>query len=115
MSRPAQELELRVCGENGLLPLRSPCPAGCRFCYETHLPRLVPNVTLARWPAFTPEAFEAFREGLLRCDQPATPVSPVWVEDGQVCYSSMSDIFCQGLEPAQIERPTTSTRGRPRA
>ena len=112
MSRPAQELELRVCGENGLLPLRSPCPAGCRFCYETHLPRLVPNVTLARWPAFTPEVFEAFREGLARCDQPATPVSPVWVEDGQVRYSSMSDIFCQGLEPAQIERLLEHNQGR---
>jgi hypothetical protein len=105
---------LRDCGEHGLLPLRSPCPSGCRFCYETHLPRLIPNLALARWPAYTPEAFDLLCEGLAGSDQPATPVSPLWVADGQVHYSSMSDIFCQGLSREQLERLVRHNVGRER-
>lgn len=108
------EDELRTCGEQGLLPLRSPCPSGCRFCYETHLPKLVPHLALARWPAYTSEAFDRLCAGLALSDQPATPVSPVWVADGQVNYSSMSDIFCQGLDCEQLERLLEHNAGRER-
>ncbi|MBI4817794.1 MAG: hypothetical protein HY791_16150 [Deltaproteobacteria bacterium] len=94
---------LRVYGQAGVLPLRSPCPAGCKFCYETHLPKLVPNVKLTRSPAYDDMAFADFRSGLVGSDHPVTPVSPVFVDEGVVHYSSMSDIFCQGLSAEQLE------------
>jgi hypothetical protein len=104
----------RFHGEAGIFPLRSPCPAGCKFCYETHLPRLVPNVQILRTPGYSLEAFEEFSDGLSSCSSPMTPVSPIFVHEGILHYSSMSDIFCQGLSLEQLERLIRQNIGKER-
>ncbi|MCA9664330.1 MAG: radical SAM protein [Myxococcales bacterium] len=95
---------LEAAADAGVMPLRSPCPAGCKFCYEYHMHKIFPAVKLAKIPTYDDASFDHYMDELQHAGQIAFPVSPVYFDDGTVHYSSMSDPFVQGLSDDQIMR-----------
>jgi hypothetical protein len=89
----------------GLYPNRSPCPVGCKFCYERSLPEFYPNLKVAIVRPKTLKQFDFFTEQLEKYKQSAVPSGPVMLEpDGMVTYHSASDFFAQGLSLEQLDR-----------
>lgn len=101
---PDHDLVLRL-ARSGRYPLRSPCPNGCRFCYERHLSRLIPQARLARLQPLTPGLFDAFLAEAQACGTLAEPSSTVEISpEGALSFFSFSDFFSQGLSVEQLER-----------
>src|SRR5687768_11156196 len=89
----------------GLYPNRSPCPVGCKFCYERSLPEFYPNLKVAIVRPKTLQQFDFFTEQLEKYKQSAVPSGPVMLEpNGMVTYHSASDFFAQGLTLEQLDR-----------
>lgn len=89
----------------GHYPNRSPCPVGCKFCYERSLPEFYPNLKVARVRPRTEDQFDFYTAKLAEYQQSAVPISPVVLEpSGMVTYTSNSDFFAQGLTLEQLDR-----------
>ena len=98
----------------GRFPLRSPCPNGCRFCYERNMSRMIPRSRLARMPVLTPDAFDCLLEQAAAVNLPLDPGSScMMMPDGSVMFFSFSDFFSQGLTEAQIDRLLSHNEQRP--
>jgi hypothetical protein len=95
---------LEAYARRGLYPNVSPCPVGCRFCYERHLQHYYPRLRVQRIKHCTGEQLDRYTELLRRLEQPAYPSAPVTYEAGTIRYRSASDFFSQGMSPAQLER-----------
>lgn len=90
---------------SGYYPNRSPCPVGCKFCYERSLPEFYPKLKVARVRPRTPEQFDFYTSKLDEFRASAIPISPVVLEPtGMVTYTSNSDFFAQGLTLEQLDR-----------
>src|SRR5262249_41586805 len=91
---PVKDQEmLESYAEAGLYPNVSPCPVGCKFCYERHLVHYYPNLQVARIRSRSEEQFEFYDEQLKTFDQTALPSAPVFYAEGKVLYHSASDFF----------------------
>lgn len=110
---PFDAQALRRFARRGRFPLRSPCPNGCRFCYERNMSRMVPASRLARMPVLTPEAFDYVLEQAAAADVSLDPGSSrLTLPDGSVMFFSFSDFFSQGLTTEQIDRLLTHNEHR---
>jgi hypothetical protein len=105
MSQPDDRREAIIaeCARRRVLPLVSPCPNHCRFCYERDIHRLYKGVTVPRMPA-TSTVFDEFFEALGKRPGPVTAGVPITAEADSVHYHNWSDFFSQGLSFGQIER-----------
>jgi hypothetical protein len=88
---------------SGLYPNRSPCPVGCKFCYERSLPEFYPNLKVAMIRPKSKKQFDFYTEQVAKYQQSATPASPVLFSEGKVIYHSASDFFAQGLTLEQLD------------
>lgn len=110
MARPDQDSDFEMYRSEafaamGHYPNRSPCPVGCKFCYERSLPEFYPNLKVARVRPRTEDQFDFFTAKLAEYQQSAIPISPVVLEPtGMVTYTSNSDFFAQGLTKEQLDR-----------
>jgi hypothetical protein len=95
---------LEASAREGTFPNVSPCPVGCRFCYERHLRHFYPTLEVQRIRPPTAEELDHFERQLRRHGRPACPSAPISHEGGVVRYRSASDIFAQGLSLDQLER-----------
>ena len=59
----------------GHYPNRSPCPVGCKFCYERSLPEFYPNLKVARVRPRTEEQFDFYTEKLAEYRQSVFDIS----------------------------------------
>lgn len=89
---------------SGLYPNVSPCPVGCKFCYERSLPELYPKLKVARIRKRSLEQFKVYSDALDRYAEAAVPAYPVIYRDGEVLYHSASDFFAQGMTLEQLDR-----------
>lgn len=100
-----EELRSEAFAAMGYFPNRSPCPVGCKFCYERSLPEFYPKLKVLRAKPKTPEQFDFYASLLDEYQQSAIPISPVTLDhDGMVLYTSNSDFFAQGLSLEQLDR-----------
>jgi len=100
-----EDLRSDAFAASGYYPNRSPCPVGCKFCYERSLPEFYPKLKVARVRPRTPEQFDFYTSKLDEYRASAIPISPVVLEPtGMVTYTSNSDFFAQGLTLDQLDR-----------
>ncbi len=106
-SSPADPEEARseAFAAMGYYPNRSPCPVGCKFCYERSLPEFYPKLKVAIVRPKTLNQFDFYTEQLEKYQTSAVPTSPVTLEEnGMVTYHSNSDFFAQGLTLEQLDK-----------
>src|SRR5688572_20462056 len=98
LSADPEEARSQAFAAMGYYPNRSPCPVGCKVCYERSLPEFYPKLKVAMVRPKKPEQFDFYTSQLEKYQTSAIPTSPVTLEEnGMVTYHSNSDFFAQGL------------------
>jgi hypothetical protein len=105
LSSDPDEARSQAFAAMGNYPNRSPCPVGCKFCYERSLPEFYPKLKVAMVRPKSESQFDFYAMQVEKYRTAAVPISPVTLEDnGMVTYHSNSDFFAQGLTLEQLDR-----------